>query len=496
MNVTQSADRVRGDVRLRHEEPSARGVRSSALHPRSSAFPALLLSIAIAGCAIGPDYERPAVETPAAYKESKDWSLARPADAVAKGKWWEVFGDPVLNGLVEQVSVSNQTLAAAEARYRQASAAVGAARSNLFPSIGADAGATRAGRGTSSSGNTTYDASLDARWEIDLWGRVRRQVEASRAGEQASEADLGNARLSLQAQLASAYFSLRVADAGRELLLENIKAFETSYRIAQNRYNAGVAAKVDVVTAEAQLKSVQAQELDLRATRASLEHAVAVLVGEPPSSFSIAPVKFDLRLPEIPAGLPSQLLERRPDVAAAERRMAAANERIGIAQAAYFPSLSLTGSGGVTSTAISTLFKSSSLAWSLGAGLGLTLLDFGAREAEVKIARAGYDEAVANYRASVLAAFQDVEDSLATLRWLSEENEVQRDAVRLARESVQLTLNQYKAGTVGYLNVVLLQASQLNEERQAVQLVGRQLNATVALIRALGGAWGSPGAAS
>jgi NodT family efflux transporter outer membrane factor (OMF) lipoprotein len=455
-----------------------------------------LLSIAIAGCAIGPDYERPAVETPAAYKESKDWSLARPADAVAKGKWWEVFGDPVLNGLVEQVSVSNQALAAAEARYRQASAAVGAARSNLFPSIGADAGATRAGRGTSSSGNTTYDASLDARWEIDLWGRVRRQVEASRAGEQASEADLGNARLSLQAQLASAYFSLRVADAGRELLLENIKAFETSYRIAQNRYNAGVAAKVDVVTAEAQLKSVQAQELDLRATRASLEHAIAVLVGEPPSSFSIAPVKFDLRLPEIPAGLPSQLLERRPDVAAAERRMAAANERIGIAQAAYFPSLSLTGSGGVTSTAISTLFKSSSLAWSLGAGLGLTLLDFGAREAEVKIARAGYDEAVANYRASVLAAFQDVEDSLATLRWLSEENEVQRDAVRLARESVQLTLNQYKAGTVGYLNVVLLQASQLNEERQAVQLVGRQLNATVALIRALGGAWGSPGAAS
>ncbi|HEX5129951.1 MAG TPA: efflux transporter outer membrane subunit [Usitatibacter sp.] len=496
MNVTQSADRVRGDVQLRHEEPSPCGVRSSALHLRSSAFPTFLLSVALAGCAIGPDYERPAVETPAAYKESKDWSPARPADAVAKGKWWEVFGDPVLNGLVEQVSVSNQTLAAAEARYRQASAAVGAARSNLFPSIGADAGATRAGRGTSSSGNTTYDASLDARWEIDLWGRVRRQVEASRAGEQASEADLENARLSLQAQLASAYFSLRVADAGRELLLENIKAFETSYRIAQNRYNAGVAAKVDVVTAEAQLKSVQAQELDLRATRASLEHAIAVLVGEPPSSFSVAPVKFDLRLPEIPAGLPSQLLERRPDVAAAERRMAAANERIGIAQAAYFPSLSLTGSGGVTSTALSTLFKSSSLAWSLGAGLGLTLLDFGAREAEVKIARAGYDEAVANYRASVLAAFQDVEDSLATLRWLSEENEVQRDAVRLARESVQLTLNQYKAGTVGYLNVVLLQASQLNEERQAVQLVGRQLNATVALIRALGGAWGSPGAAS
>ena len=452
--------------------------------------------LALAGCAVGPDYERPPVETPAAYKESKDWTLARPADAQPKGPWWEVFGDPVLGGLMQQVDVSNQTLAAAEARFRQASAAVGAARAGLFPTIGADAGAQRAGRGTSGGGTTSYDASLDARWEIDLWGRVRRQIEASRAGEEASAADLENVRLSLQAQLATAYFSLRVADAGRDLLLENIRAFETSYRIAQNRYNAGVAAKVDVVTAEAQLKSVQAQELDLRATRASLEHAIAVLAGDPPSAFSLAPVKFELRLPQIPAGLPSQLLERRPDVAVAERRLAAATERIGIAQAAYFPSLALTGSGGFASTSLSTLLRSSSLAWSLGAGLGLTLLDFGAREAEVKIARAGYDEAVANYRQSVLAAFQDVEDGLASLRWLAEENEVQRDAVRLARQSVQLTLNQYKAGTVGYLNVVLLQASQLNEERQAVTLVGRQLNATVALIRALGGAWGPPAAAS
>ena len=445
--------------------------------------------IALASCAVGPNYERPPVETPPAYKESKDWTLARPADAQEKGKWWEVFGDATLSGLMEQVQVSNQDLAAAEARYRAASAAVGAARAGLFPTVGADAGATRAGRGTSGKGTTTYNVSLDARWEIDLWGRVRRQVEAASAGAQASAADLENVRLSLQAQLATAYFSLRVADAGLELLVDSIKAFETSYKIAQNRYAAGVAAKVDVVTAEAQLRSVQAQELDLRATRANLEHAIATLVGKPPSAFALAPMKFELRLPEIPPGLPSQLLERRPDVAAAERRMAAANERIGIAQAAYFPSLSLTGSGGFASTAISTLFDSSSLAWSLGAGLGLTLLDFGAREAQVTIARAGYDEAVATYRGSVLGAFQDVEDSLATLRWLSEEAQMQRDAVRLARESVQLTLNQYKAGTVGYLNVVLLQASQLNEERQLVTLTGRRLAATVALIRALGGAW-------
>ena len=450
----------------------------------------------IAGCAVGPDYERPPAETPAAYKESKDWVLARPADAAPKGKWWEVFDDPVLNGLMEQVQVSNQTLAGAEARYRQASAAVGAARAGLFPALGAGAGATRAGRGTSGNGTTTYDVSLDARWEVDLWGRVRRQVEAARAGEQASAADLENVRLSLHAQLATAYFSLRVADAGRDLLLENIKAFETSFRIARNRYAAGVAAKVDVVTAEAQLKSVQAQEIDLRATRAQLEHAIAVLSGKPPAAFTLEPVKYTLRLPQIPPGLPSRLLERRPDVAAAERRMAAANERIGIAQAAYFPSLSLSGSGGFASTSLSTLFNSSSLAWSLGAGLGLTLLDFGAREADVRIAQAGYDAAVADYRQSVLDAFQEVENNLSTLRWLSEEDQVQRDAVRLARESVALTLNQYKAGTVGYLNVVLLQAAQLSEERQAVTLVGRQLAATVALIRALGGAWDPPAAAS
>jgi NodT family efflux transporter outer membrane factor (OMF) lipoprotein len=500
-NKRMNTDNPMAVSRLRQAQARSSEVLSVfiRIHPCSSVFQrfwaASCTIVALTGCTIGPNYERPPMETPAAYKESKDWVLARPADAQPKGQWWEVFNDPALNGLMEQVEVSNQTLAGAEARYRQAAAAVGAARAGLFPTVGAGAGATRAGRGEG-SGTTTYDVSLDARWEIDLWGRVRRQVEASRAGEQASAADLGNVRLSLQAQLATAYFSLRVADAGRELLEENIKAFETSFRIAQNRYAAGVAAKVDVVTAEAQLKSVQAQELDLRATRAQLEHAIAVLVGKPPAVFAVAPVKFELRLPEIPAGLPSQLLERRPDVAAAERRMAAANERIGIAQAAYFPSLSLTGSGGFASTSVSTLFNASSLAWSLGAGLGLTLLDFGAREAEVKIARAGYDEAVAAYRQSVLAAFQDVEDNLSTLRWLAEENQVQRDAVRLARESVQLTLNQYKAGTVGYLNVVLLQASQLNEERQAVTLVGRQLAATVSLIRALGGAWDRPAGAS
>jgi NodT family efflux transporter outer membrane factor (OMF) lipoprotein len=319
---------------------------------------------------------------------------------------------------------------------------------------------------------------------------VRRLVEASRAGEEASAADLENARLSLQAQLVTAYFQLRVADAGADLLDDTVEAVDRSFKIAQNRYDAGVAAKVDVVQAEGQLRSVQAQVIDLRATRAQLEHAVAVLIGKPPAAFTLTPTKFEMKgLPDIPPGLPSTLLERRPDVAAGERRMAQANARVGVAQAAYFPELSLTGSAGFASSALSTLISAPSRVWALGAGLGVTLLDFGARGAQVDIARAAYDESVANYRQSVLDAFQEVEDNLAIVHWLGEETAVQRESVRLARESVALTMNQYRAGTVGFLNVALVQAAQLNEERQLVILVGRRITATVTLIRALGGSW-------
>jgi len=456
--------------------------------PRASRASVVALLFAVAGCAVGPDYSKPEVETPAAYKELEGWATAKPADAIPKGKWWEVFNDPVLNDLAEQVSVSNQQLAAAEARYRQAQAAVTSARAGLFPTVGADAGGSRSRRGEGSAASS-YSIGLDARWELDLWGRVRRLVEASRAGEEASAADLENARLSLQASLATAYFQLRVADTQRALLEDSVKAFEASLRIARNRYEAGVAAKVDVVNAESQLKSIEAQAIDLRATRAQLEHAVAVLVGKPPAAFSLAPVRFEVRIPEIPAGLPAALLERRPDVAAAERRMAAANARVGVAQAAYFPTLALTGSGGFASNALSTLISAPSRVWSLGAGLATTLLDFGARGAAVDTARATYDAAVADYRQAVLEAFQEVEDQLAAVRFLGEEARVQAVAARLARESVALTLNQYKAGTVGYLNVVQVQATQLAEERQTVQLLGRQVSATVALIRALGGGW-------
>lgn len=454
-------------------------------HVRSSAFAVLCL---LSGCVVGPNYEKPEAVTPPEYKEAAGkWGVAKPADALPKGKWWLAFNDPVLNELIEQVSVSNQTLAAAEARYRQASATVKGARAGLFPTLGASGGAARSR--TSQGTGSRYDIGIDAGWEIDLWGRVQRLVEAAQAGEAASAADLESIRLSLQSQLAIVYFQLRVADAGGVILEATLKAFQSSFDVTSNRYRAGVVGKVDVVQSETQLKSVEAQIIDLRATRAQLEHAVAVLIGRPPALFTLEPDTRALTMPVVPPGIPSTLLERRPDIAAAERRMAAANARIGVAQAAYYPSLSLTGSAGFASSSLADLFSAPSRVWALGAGLAGTILDFGARASDVEQARAAYDETVADYRQTVLAAFQEVEDNLALVRWLGEETRVQDDATRLARETVTLTLNQYKAGTVGSLNVVLVQAAQLNEERSSVTLLGRRLAATVALIRALGGTW-------
>ena len=449
-----------------------------------------LIALALmAGCAIGPDYKRADVEVPAQYKEAGDWIVAKPEDAAPKGAWWKAFQDPELDALMDQVQVSNQNLRAAEARYREAHAGVQAARSQLFPSIGANASATRARAQGANGPATRYSVTLDASWEIDLWGRIRRLVEAARAGEEASAADLENARLSIQAELATNYFQLRVTDAAQDLLQDTITGFQRSLEVTRNRYNAGVAARVDVVQAETQLYSTQASSIDLRVSRAALEHAIAVLVGKPPASFSIEPRSFKAHIPDLPPGVPSTLLQRRPDVAAAERRMAQANARIGVAEAAYFPSLSLTGAGGFASSALSNLFSAPNRFWSVGAGLAGTLLDFGGRAAQVDIARAQYDEAVAAYRQAVLGGFQEVEDQLAASRWLAEETKVQEESARAARESVALTVNQYKAGTVSYLNVVIVQASQLNEERQLMQLLGRRLAAQVALIRALGGTW-------
>ena len=460
------------------------------IHLRSCAFSLLFL---LAGCAVGPDYRKPEVAAPAAYKEAGTWVVAKPSDTVPKGKWWEAFRDPVLNGLAEQVEVSNQSLAAAAARYRQAQAATAGARSSYFPVLGYDVNGQRQGQGTglvtgSGVGNR-YTAELNAKWEVDLWGGIRRQVEAASAAQQASEADLNNARLSLQAQLVTNYFLLRVADMNVALLEDTVKAFETSLKMTQNRYVGGVAAKVDVVQAQAQLASTQASLVDLRATRASLEHSIAVLIGKSPAEFSLEPVRFEVHIPDVPPGVPSTLLERRPDIASAERSMAAANARIGVATAAYFPSIGLSGYYGSTASATSRLLEAPFRIWAVGADLAGTIIDFGARSSQADLARAQYDEQVANYRQAVLAGLQEVEDNLASVHWLAEETQVEEEAARAARESVTLTVNQYKAGTVSYLNVVTVQATQLSEEARLVTLLGRRLSATVSLMRALGGTW-------
>ncbi|HVO88011.1 MAG TPA: efflux transporter outer membrane subunit [Casimicrobiaceae bacterium] len=462
------------------------------VHLRSSA---VALGLVVGACAVGPNYTKPDAPVPQKYKEAGDWVVAKPSDAAPKGKWWEAFRDPVLNGLVEQVSISNQTVAASEARYRQAVAETRAAQATLFPTLGADVNATRSGQGSAASATGTavtgnrFTAQVEARWEVDLWGAIRRQVEAAKAGQEASAADLENARLSMQAQLVTNYYALRVADMQVSLIEDTVEAFQTSLKVTQNRYAGGVAAKVDVVQAQAQLLSTQASLVDLRATRASLEHSIAVLMGKAPAEVTIAPAKFEVHIPDVPPGIPSTLLERRPDIATAERNMAAANARIGVAQAAYFPALNLSGSFGTASSAARNLLKAPYRVWSLGADLADTLIDFGARSAQVELARAQYDEQVANYRQAVLGGIQEVEDNLANVHWLTEETKVEQEAVRAARESVVLTVNQYKAGTVSYLNVVTVQATLLNEQAKLVGLLGRKLSATVVLMRALGGTW-------
>ncbi len=455
-----------------------------------------ILALALAGCAVGPDYRRPEVQVSAAYKEAAGWKVAEPQDESSRGNWWEIFGDPQLSALIESVDISNQNVLLAEARFRQASALIASSRAALFPTLDANASITRSRSPTGLIGGTTAGRILDNRsvalnssWEIDLWGRLRRALESSAASAQASAADLAAARLSAQAELASDYFQLRVLDAQKQLLDDTVTAFGKSLELTRNRYTAGVAAKVDVVQAETQLKSTLAQAIDTGVQRAQLEHAIAILVGKPPSEFSIAPVPLAVTMPRVPLGLPSELLERRPDVAAAERRAAAANAQIGVAKAAYFPSLTLSASGGFRSANAADLFTAPSRFWSIGPALAQSIFDAGLRSAQTEQAIAAYDATVAQYRQAVLAGFQEVEDNLAALRILEEEAKVQDDAVRAARESVVLTTNQYKAGIVSYINVVTVQTTQLSNERTAVGILGRRLVAAATLVKALGGGW-------
>jgi NodT family efflux transporter outer membrane factor (OMF) lipoprotein len=472
----------------------------------------------ITGCAVGPDYVRPTVITPDAYKEVDGWKMAQPQDDVIRGAWWEIFGDPQLNALEPQVNISNQNLVVAEATYRQARALVREARASYFPTVtlglgytrfrnsatvgGSSAGMSSAGTsspgassaggsigGGSSSPQSDFQLGLDFSWELDLWGRIRRTVESNQASAQASAGDLESARLSFQAELAQDYFQLRTLDAQKQLLDATVAAFEKSLELTKNRYASGVASQVDVVQAETQLKTTQAQAIDVGVQRAQLEHAIALLIGMPASTFSLPAAPLTAMPPPIPVGLPSALLERRPDIAAAERRVVAANAQIGVAEAAYFPTLTLSASSGFESSSLSQWLTAPSRFWAVGPSISETVFDGGLRRAQTDFARAGYDASVGTYRQTVLTAFQAVEDNLAALRILEQEAQMQDEAVQAAEKSVTLTTNQYKAGTVNYLNVITAQTIALTDETTAVQIRGRRMSAAVLLIQALGGGW-------
>jgi NodT family efflux transporter outer membrane factor (OMF) lipoprotein len=459
-----------------------------------------LLVLLLAGCAVGPDYHKPDVATPAAYKEAGDWKAAEPKDEAPRGNWWEIYGDAELNGLVSQVAISNQNVAAAAAQYRQALALLGVAQAGYYPTVSAGVTASR-GRGTSTSTTSTSTAtpgapvintirpSLTASWEPDIWGQIRRNVESNQATAQASKADLQSALLSAQGTLVQSYFQLRIDDEERRLLGQSLSAYERSLQITRNRYQAGVAGRVDVAEAETQLKTTQAQAIDLGVQRAQLEHAIAVLIGKAPADFHIDPANGLPSLPDVPAALPSALLERRPDIAGAERRMAAANAGIGVAQGAFFPALTLSGTSGFQNSSLSQLLTLPNRFWSVGASAAMTVFDAGAHSAQKESAVAAYDQSVASYRQTVLAAFQEVEDNLAALRQLTEEAAAQQSATQSATEALTLTENQYKAGTVSYLNVIILNAAALNAQQSNLNIAGRRLIANAALVTALGGNW-------
>jgi NodT family efflux transporter outer membrane factor (OMF) lipoprotein len=449
---------------------------------------AMLLSLLLAACEVGPDYQKPPVETTPAYKELDGWKQATPREAGSSTAWWSIYDDPVLDGLMRQIDISNQNLKAAEAAYREALALTAQARSNLFPTVTASASAQKIGQGTSSP-LSQISVAGGLSWELDVWGAIRRSIESASATAQASGADLAAARLSAQGSLATNYFELRVADELKRLLDAEVVAFERSLQITVNRYNAGTAAKTDVAQAETQLEQTRAQAIDVGVSRAQFEHAIAVLIGKPPAELTITSVKFYMTPPPVPVGVPSELLERRPDIAAAERSMAAANAQIGVAISSFYPTIDLTGSYGFTGAALAGLFSASNAVWAVGPSLAETVFDAGNRQAQVEQARATYDQEVALYRQTVLTAFQQVEDQLAALRILEQEAAVQDRAVAAAVEAERLTLNQYEAGTVDYTTVITAQTNSLNNQQTALNVMQSRILANVSLIEALGGGW-------
>jgi len=462
------------------------------------------LSLVLAGCAVGPDYKRPAAmpkgaAPPAAFKEADGWTQATPSDAISRKDWWKVFNDPVLDDLEAKVLVSNQNLAQSEAAYRQALATLDQQRAGLFPTI------TGTGSGTNSkspNGFTTasgafggggpvrtYTARLGLSWDLDVWGKIRRTIEAAKSTAQADKATLANATLSAQALLAADYFQLRADDETKRLLDQTVKGYADDLRIAQNRFNVGVGARSDVLTAQTQLESAQASAVDLVRARQQLEHAIAVLVGDAPANLTIQQTTWKPDVPAVPVTLPSTLLQRRPDIAAAERQMQAASAQIGINIAAYFPDLSISGQYGFQANTLQRLISASANSWSYGATLTQTIFDAGAISAKVRGARAAYDGSVANYRQVVLTAFQGVEDNIAALRVLQTEYDIDVAASRDADEAERIANNQYQAGQVDFTTVVVAQNTALNARRTVLTTASNRLTALVDLVQAFGGGW-------
>lgn len=470
----------------------------------------VVAALGVAGCAVGPDYQRPDIAVGSAYgaagseAANAGWVLARAQDHALQSDWWSLFSDPVLDDMMENLLDANFDLARAEALFRESQAALRATRSGLFPTLGVSTSATRSGSGGSGSGQggaggafsagssvqNQYSLTGTVSWEVDVWGRVRRSIEADQAGLEASAADVATTRLSLQSTLAQSYFQLWTLDAEADLLQRTVDAYERSLALTRNRLAAGVATQADVAVSTTQLENARVQLQSLVWQRSQLEHALAALQGLAPSAFSLS-VLADLpaALPEVPVGVPAHLLQRRPDVAAAEQRARQANASIGVAQAAWFPDLTLSAQGGYRSGQWAQWLTAPAQFWSLGPALAMTLFDAGARSARVDQARAAYDAQAASYRQSVLTALREVEDLMVQLDSLAREAEIQDRALQAARESLALTRNQYEAGMIDYLSVVQVETSALSAERAALSLKSNRLLATIQLIAALGGGW-------
>ena len=482
------------------------------LLPNSALAVAVLVIAGISACNFAPKYQRASAPTPAAYKEIGDWKVAQPQDAAAHGNWWEIFGDAQLNSLEDQCNANNQSIAVSAANFLAARALVKQARSQLYPTVGVSpsinysrqpffgAGATSPGTGGTSGGSsnifasgtfTTYELPFDASWQPDFWGKVRNNIRANVYAAQASAADLENVRLTVQAEVAVNYFQLRVQDAQKKLLDDTVKAFRDSYDIAKERFEAGLDSDEDVAQAQTQLETAQAEDTDLGILRAQYEHAIALLIGKTPADFGMPLQPLDANPPMIPVNVPSVLLERRPDIAEAERGMAQANALIGVSRAAYYPNVSLTASAGLESTSITSWFTWPSRFFSIGPGASETLLDFGARKGAVLQSQANYERAVATYRLAVLTAFQQVEDNLAALRILDTEVQQQDNAIKSSDRNLKLASDRYRAGIDPYLNVITAQTTLLSNQRTALTLRMEQMTRSVQLIEALGGSWDS-----